>query len=100
MQWGELVDVVVARTGFDVDIVSEEAAAIIIIVSTDFTFHQPVSQQGVRGTEPVRKMGPTPVHIHTRIWHLNTGALQEHTIPSLPSKPIIMVMGSGLSVAC
>ena len=110
MQWGKLVDVIVARTGFDVDIGSVEAAFIpppmskvpppplvAIPLSTDLTFHHPISQQGVRGTEPHRSLGSTPVHIYTRLWHLDTGALQEHTIPSLPIKPIITVIGKSVS---
>ncbi len=85
----QLIDIIIAWTGFDFDGVRPEIAAVTASVTTDISSDDSICNSWVSTTNPQCIISATAVLSNTRVWDVSAHTVNEETIPAAPGDRLV-----------
>ncbi len=81
----QLIDIIIAWTGFDFNGVRAEITAVIAIVTADISSDDSILNCWMSTTNPQWDISATAEQSNTRVWDMSAHAVNEETIPASPA---------------
>ncbi len=85
----QLIDIIIAWTGFDFDRVRPIIAAVTAPVTANISSDDSICNSWVSTTNPQCNNSATAVPSNTRVWDVSAHTVNEETIPAAPDDRLV-----------